>query len=120
MKILTYHPEHTLCSRLIDVPVHKWSSIWCDLNKWNWPTVFDDIKPSDWNTLPLNDKMDYISEAMAIITETIGEKECSREWNKDRMTLREFEVFWTTRGDIRNYICTGKPKGWLNKLIGRL
>ena len=61
---------------------------WCLLNRWRWPTEFG--IPEDKNAKRPNKR----SQIMNIIENSIGMKECLREWNIDSMPGKEFDIWW--------------------------
>lgn len=67
----------------------KW---WCRLNRWEWPDKLPD--PED----PKEYGNGRRRELRNCIKTHIGTKECSREWNKNRMSPEEFEAWWEKEG----------------------
>lgn len=69
-------------------PIDKWPLFWCELNHGKLPKELINI---DKGFFTISDIMKYISN-------TIGKKECLREWNKNRLSVSEFEEFFDTTG----------------------
>jgi hypothetical protein len=95
-------------SELDKIPVTEWAKIWCKLNSWEIPDCLQHIKPSWWDDEPSKKKgemmMNFLRPIMSKIKYTIGDKACNREWNRDKMTDEEHEIFWnkdTVNGHFR-------------------
>ena len=78
-------------------------SIWCSFNCWNFPSdvkEINDLKPFYWESLTQEEKFKVLDPISKYIESVIEPKEISREWNKERMTHKEFEEWWlyTWRG----------------------
>lgn len=76
-------------------PVEQRAQIWCDLNRYEWPGEFDNVKPDGWETLSRYDKnqMPIFIALWNELVKITPDKDCRRAWNKD-MTDDEFERFW--------------------------
>lgn len=83
------------------------ASIWCDLNSYKFPVIFDHLKPSDYDKIPDNDpvKHEFVWELMSLVIDEIGYEECLRFWNSC-MTVEEFDEWW------------GLNKGFFKKIEG--
>jgi hypothetical protein len=75
---------------------------WCLLNRWGWPTKLRNPEERELGEPIANTRR---WEIMCWIADKIGEKECSREWNKDTMGDAEHEAWWRKHG--RN-VCGSK------------
>jgi len=76
---------------LKDVDEQRLAEIWCELNRWDWPNEIPD--PEDVGDIIKNNhpRRNLI---MDFIHDEIGDKRCSREWNRDRMTDEEHEDWY--------------------------
>lgn len=94
-------------SELNKIPVTEWAKIWCKLNSWEIPDCLQHIKPSWWDDEPSKKKgemmMEFLRPLMSEIKCTIGDKACNREWNRDRMTDEEHELFWKNESVHRHF-----------------
>ena len=94
-------------SELDKIPVTEWAKIWCKLNSWEIPDSLQHIKPSWWDDEPSKAKgemmMGFLRPIMSKIKYTIGDKACNREWNRDRMTDEEHELFWKNESIHRHF-----------------
>lgn len=90
--------SYSVIDELHKIPVENWARMWCDMNSWNIPIELNHIKPYYWEDEGSQEKTDkmihFLSPIMNEIYRKIGHKACLRQWNKDRMTDEEFEVFW--------------------------
>lgn len=83
-----------LMAKLLETDKILWAKIYCELNCWDFPNALIEIKPKDWDTFDLNEKLEISRPIMKKITDTLGERWVSREWNKDRMTEEEHNRWW--------------------------
>jgi len=102
MKQIIMISEDKLLEGLYKIPESKWAKIWVSLNIWKIPNELEHLKPSWWDGEPdskdKNQNMrDFISPINKEIEDTIGKKACNREWNRDRMTDKEHEIYWRNR-----------------------
>ena len=72
-------------SQITDAEAATW---WCALNRWEWPANLPNPEPVS------NGKNPRRSALMHAIHSRIGLKECLREWNKDGMPGKQFDVWW--------------------------
>lgn len=89
IKFLEKQDAHTLA---------KW---WCELNNWKWPKAIPNPETMDERMAFWRNGENYNSgkrtRAMQIMTwidNQIGHRACLQEWNKDRMTPKQFDEFW--------------------------
>jgi hypothetical protein len=83
-------------------PRHR-AEIWCELNRYEWPEEFQNLKPDCWDDMSRADrsKMPICNALWAEVNDQTNRKDCLRAWNK-KMTDEEFEEFWKTIHDEWN------------------
>ena len=79
----------------------KW---WCKLNSWEWVDELPDEPNDSVATSEINDRRGVIME---LIHDIIGERMISREWNRDRMTDLEHDIWFNKNKQLLKNIHEG-------------
>lgn len=98
--------------RILDMTTRQQAKAWCELNCWQWPDVFQDIKPDGFDELPdyeypkhekgipCKHKNTVFRSLIDSLAEICPRKEQSRYWNtvmhtgEMGMTEEYFEAWW--------------------------
>jgi len=88
-------------------------SIWCSFNSWEFPSdvkEVSDLKPLYWKTWTQEEKFQFLKPISKYIESVIEPKEISREWNKERMTHKQFEEWWLYTWKGQNTLAKLRPQ----------
>jgi hypothetical protein len=77
--------------------------IWCSLNRSEWPEEFINIERPVFENMASEFKQRFIWELMSEAMDSIGIKECLREWNKETLPGESFDEWYGNRG-IRTHL----------------
>lgn len=104
MKHFKYTPEILADALSIfwaidNIPESDWPKLWCDFNSWKIPEQLIDLKPEWWhiNDTAMENHQAVSRPSMNKIEAKCGRMALSREWNRERMTDAEFDIFWNDR-----------------------
>jgi len=67
--------------------------IWCNLNRYHLPPELSSLFP-EYESFPQYIKLDISMIIMAKINESVGIRECLREWNKDSLPGKAFDDWY--------------------------
>lgn len=90
---------------LLDLPMEGRARVWCALNRFEWPKELEPLKPEGWDMMQPIERMNS-PEGVALwraANEHTTHKECLREWNRERMTDVEFELWWASKCRPRRF-----------------
>ncbi len=88
-------------------------AVWCSFNSWKFPTDIEELsylRPIMWEKMKRNEQMKILSPPQKYIESVIEPKEISREWNKERMTHKQFEEWWENTYQGRNTLIKRNPR----------
>lgn len=84
-------------TKLRSLSVQRLAEVWCELNRWEWPVEFMDVKPENWPNRPFANQPIVQTLGWQLMEEarrTIADKMISREWNRRDMTEEQFEAWY--------------------------
>lgn len=92
----------TITDKLKQFSEKELCEIWCKLNVWQFHEKILEFKPDNWDLMTddVKSKFPIFRESIDYINSVVPEKEISREWNKNRMSHEEFEVWWVNKPDL--------------------
>ena len=98
LNCLVMPEDYEILNKQDDVTLAQWN---CKMNSWEWPEELPN-EPKDID-VPMRERgtNGRRSQMMAVIEERVGRRLISWEWNKDRMSIEEFNDFYdgTYKGD---------------------
>lgn len=77
---------------LVKQPIKRLAQMYCEINSWKWPSELKKFKPEKYEAG--NQSCRFGIAIMDMIKEIIGDKTCSREWNRKTMTNEQFERWY--------------------------
>lgn len=76
------------------IDTKEWPQMWCEINSWKWPKQLDHVRPLFWFERNFRYKRPFVALINGFIEIYFTDKQLNRQWNIDRMTDEEHEVFW--------------------------